>query len=179
MSMEEALYKFHHPEIFNEKFWYFQISAQNIYCGYSLEPARRGGSNEYQQSIFLSRVRRVPTIYVLSRNKKNNVYPCKPQFYYIKVGLNGVKLYRHVFVMRFHQICVKTNGLLRFCISNSLYHHCIFSFVLQHKNWSQLHHFFSFFFIVLLLTWTAWYDIVRVSFTVKHTCFFLSINRFY
>ena len=22
----------------------------------------------------------------LSRNKKNNVYPCKPQFYYIKVG---------------------------------------------------------------------------------------------
>ena len=25
-------------------------------------------------------------IYVLSRNKKNNVYPCKPQFYCIKVG---------------------------------------------------------------------------------------------
>ena len=35
----------------------------------------------------------------LSRNKKNNVYPCKPQFYYIKVGLRGSKLYRHVFVM--------------------------------------------------------------------------------
>ena len=35
----------------------------------------------------------------LSRNKKNNVYPCKPQFYYIKVGLKGVKIYRHVFVM--------------------------------------------------------------------------------
>ena len=42
---------------------------------------------------------RVPTIYVLSRNKKNNVFPCKPQFYYIKVGLRGSKLYRHVFVM--------------------------------------------------------------------------------
>ena len=26
----------------------------------------------------------------LSRNKKNNVYPCKPQFYYIKVGFKGV-----------------------------------------------------------------------------------------
>ena len=25
----------------------------------------------------------------LSRNKKNNVYPCKPQFYYIKVRLRG------------------------------------------------------------------------------------------
>ena len=35
---------------------------------------------------------RVPTIYVLSRNKKNNVYPCKPQFYYIKVGFKGVKI---------------------------------------------------------------------------------------
>ena len=58
----------------------FQISAQNIDCGYSLEPPRRGGSNEYPQSMFLS------------RNKKNNVYPCKPQFYYIKVGLKGVKI---------------------------------------------------------------------------------------
>ena len=58
----------------------FHISAQNIDCGYSLEPPSRGGSNEYPQSMFLS------------RNKKNNVYPCKPQFYYIKVGLKGVKI---------------------------------------------------------------------------------------
>ena len=35
----------------------------------------------------------------LSKNKKNNVYPCKPQFYYIKVGLRGSKLYRQVFGM--------------------------------------------------------------------------------
>ena len=27
-----------------------------------------------------------------SRNKKNNVYPCKPHFYYIKVGFKGVKI---------------------------------------------------------------------------------------
>ena len=58
----------------------FQISAQNIDCGYSLEPPRRGGSNEYPQSMFLS------------RNKKNNVYPCKPQFYYIKLGFKGVEI---------------------------------------------------------------------------------------
>ena len=58
----------------------FHISAQNIDCGYSLEPPRRGGSNKYPQSMFLS------------RNKKNNVYPCKPQFYYIKVGFKGVKV---------------------------------------------------------------------------------------
>ena len=66
----------------------FHISAQNINCGYPLEPPRRGGSNEYPQSMFLSR-----------KKKKNNVYPCKPQFYYIKVGFKGSKLYRHVFVM--------------------------------------------------------------------------------
>ena len=53
----------------------FHTSAQNIDCGHSLEPPRRGGSNEYPQSIFLS------------RNKKINEYPCKPQFYYIKRGL--------------------------------------------------------------------------------------------
>ena len=40
------------------------ISAQNINCGYSLEPPSRGGSNEY------------PQIMVLSKNKKNHVYPC-------------------------------------------------------------------------------------------------------
>ena len=40
----------------------FHISTQNIDYGYSLEPPRRGGSNEYPQSMYLS------------RNKKNNVY---------------------------------------------------------------------------------------------------------
>ena len=33
----------------------FLIAAQNIDCWYSLEPPRRGGSNEYPQSMFLSR----------------------------------------------------------------------------------------------------------------------------
>ena len=58
----------------------FHISAQNIDCGYSLEPPRRGGSNEYLHSM------------LLSSNKKYNVYPWKPQFYYIKVGFKGVKI---------------------------------------------------------------------------------------
>ena len=47
----------------------FHIYVQNIDCWYSLEPPRRGGSYEYPQSM------------ILGRNKKNNVYPCKPQFY--------------------------------------------------------------------------------------------------
>ena len=58
----------------------FHISAQNIDCGCMLEPPHRGGSNEYPQSMFLS------------RNKIINVYPCKPQFYHIKVGFKGVKI---------------------------------------------------------------------------------------
>ena len=33
----------------------FHISVQNIDCGYSSEPPRRGGSNEYPQSMFSSR----------------------------------------------------------------------------------------------------------------------------
>ena len=30
----------------------FHISAQNIDCGYSIEPPRRGGSNEYHNLCF-------------------------------------------------------------------------------------------------------------------------------
>ena len=37
----------------------FYISAQNIDCGYLLEPPRRGGSNEYPQSRFLSRNKKI------------------------------------------------------------------------------------------------------------------------
>ena len=33
-------------------FFFFFISAQKLYCGYSLEPLRRGGSNGYPQSMF-------------------------------------------------------------------------------------------------------------------------------
>ena len=56
--------KFHHQKTENfqlKNLDIFHISAQNIDCWYSLEPPHR-----------------VPTIYVLNKNKKNNVYPCKP-----------------------------------------------------------------------------------------------------
>ena len=64
---------------------FFKISAQNIDCGYSLELPRRGASNEYPQSMFWN------------GKKKNNVNPCKPQFYYIKVGFNGGQNYIGMF----------------------------------------------------------------------------------
>ena len=37
----------------------FHISVQNIDCGYSLEPPRRGGSNEYPQSMILVEIRKI------------------------------------------------------------------------------------------------------------------------
>ena len=72
-------------ENFQIKHSKFHISAQNIDCGYSLEPPRRGGSNAYPLSVFLS------------RNKKNNLYPFKPQFYYIKVGFKRGQNYIGMF----------------------------------------------------------------------------------
>ena len=78
----QIYWKFHHQKLnFSGKnSEIFHIATQNIDCGYLLEPRWRGGSNEYQQFMFWS------------RNKKNNVYPCKLQFYYIKVGFKGVKI---------------------------------------------------------------------------------------
>ena len=46
----------------------FLIFDQNIDCGYTLEPPRRGGSNEYPQSMFWS------------KNKKNRYTPAYPSF---------------------------------------------------------------------------------------------------
>ena len=42
----------------------FLISAQNIDCGYSLEPPRQGGSNEYPQSMFFSRNKKNIRIFI-------------------------------------------------------------------------------------------------------------------
>ena len=46
----------------------FLIFAQNIDCGYTLEPHRRGSSNEYPQSMFWS------------KNKKNRYTHAYPSF---------------------------------------------------------------------------------------------------
>ena len=80
----QIYWKFHlqkNPENFHIKYTdIFHISAQNIDCGYSLEPLQWGSSNKYPQSMFLN------------RNKKNSVCPCKPPFYNTKVGCKEVKI---------------------------------------------------------------------------------------
>ena len=64
----------------------FLISALNIDCGYSLEPPHRGGSNEYAQSMFLS------------RNMKNIITLLSKKFRFLVVKFS-VYLNRHVFVL--------------------------------------------------------------------------------
>ena len=97
----------------------YHISAENIDCGYSLEPPRRGeasthspcfreyslepvrqgNSNEYPQSMFSS------------RNKTNNVYPCK------KVGLKGVKIIQLCFRDWFFCVCASVVSYVTFILS--------------------------------------------------------------
>ena len=67
----------------------FLISAQNIDCGYSLEPPRRGGSNEYPQSMFWTEIRK----------KYQNFLSENIHFWVIKFS---VCLNRHVFVMHIY-----------------------------------------------------------------------------
>ena len=60
-----------------------------------LELPGQGSSNEYPQSVFLAEIRKV--------------YPCKPQFYCIKVGFKGVKLIWTCFC---EGLCVKRHLFL-------------------------------------------------------------------
>ena len=90
----------------------FHFSAQNIDCGYLLEPLSWGGSVEFPQSMFLS------------RNKNNNVYPCKAQLFNIKVGFKGVKfIYGHVFVIPWYLFTARPTrygpGFTRFATKTS------------------------------------------------------------
>ena len=63
----------------------FHISAQNIDCGYSLEPPRRGGSNEYQQFNFWAEIGKLMYTHV------------NPKYYCIKVGFKAVKIIKACF----------------------------------------------------------------------------------
>ena len=59
----------------------FHISAQNIDCGYSLEPPWRGGSGVYPQSMFLIR----------NKNKKSAESDVAPAW---------IKSYKFLFVLK-------------------------------------------------------------------------------
>ena len=56
----------------------FLVFSQNIDCGYTLEQSRRGGYNEYPQSMFWS------------KNKKNRYTPAFPALLYKSGGQGGI-----------------------------------------------------------------------------------------
>ena len=62
----------------------FIVFAQNIDCGYTIEPPRRGGSNKYQQSMFWI------------ENKKSRYTLATPAFLY-KSGVKGVTHFTEMF----------------------------------------------------------------------------------
>ena len=64
----------------DEKYWYFSYFCSKHRLWVLVRTTYWGSSNEYPQSMFLS------------RNKKNNVYPCKPQFYYIELYKNVIMM---------------------------------------------------------------------------------------
>ena len=75
---------FKNENFHRKKFDIFLISAQNIDCGYTLEPPRRGGSNEYPLSMFWS------------KNKKNSIPLHTPVLLY-ESGVQGGIHYTDMF----------------------------------------------------------------------------------
>ena len=76
----------------DKKFWYFSYFCSKHRLWVLVKTAY-----EYPQSMFLS------------RNNKNNVFPCKPQFYHIKVGFKGVKIIQVCFRDEWWETNDKTN----------------------------------------------------------------------
>ena len=68
MRYREILKVVKNENFHQKKLDIFLIFAQNIDCGYTLEPPCRGGSNKYPQSLFWS------------KNKKNRYTPKDPSF---------------------------------------------------------------------------------------------------
>ena len=77
--------------------------------------------------IFAQNIASVPTISVLEQKGEQNVYPCKPQFYYIKVGCKGVYITMtcypdvHVDLLSLWSMVLPPPPPLN-CLSNSLPH---------------------------------------------------------
>ena len=105
MSVQDtALLQLCKNDNFQMKF--FDIFAQNIDCGYMLEPPQRGGSNEYPQSMFWS------------KNKKY-VYPSKPHIFYMSLsmrkGTSWSKYSKFVFSQKRKETIIKSSFRCFYC----------------------------------------------------------------
>ena len=53
--------RFHHENMF---IYNFLFPLKNIECGHSLEPPRRGGSNDYPQSTFWAEIWKISEFFI-------------------------------------------------------------------------------------------------------------------
>ena len=104
--------------VFTGVYIIFLILLNNIDCGYSLEPPRRGGSNEYTQSTFWAEIWKISGF-------------CLNIFEFLEVK-SSIYLNRHVFVMS------TTNYILR--------RDCACAGVAPKRNMFFFFFFFRFFF---------------------------------
>ena len=74
----------------------FLISAQSTDCGYLLELPRRGGSNEYPQSMFWAEIWKIS------------------EFFYLKIFIFGGKIFSI-----FKQACFR-NGVSLWCFTDEV-----------------------------------------------------------
>ena len=86
-----------------KKIYFFLIFVQNIDRGYTLEPFQRGGSNEYPQSMFWSKIRIIGI-------------PLHTQVLLYKSGFKGYTLHGHVFLMEVDRGQVLLVSCVKYCV---------------------------------------------------------------
>ena len=122
----------------------FLISAQNIDCGYSLEPPRRGGSNEYQQSMFWADIWKISGFFIW----KFSVF----------LGWNfAIYLNRHVLVM-FTISMLRGSFCLEYLRTGSR----------QHCKYTYIYILFYYYFCFLLFSLKIVNIILKHSFVQKN-----------
>ena len=71
---------------------FFLLLLQNIDCGYSLEPSRRGGSNVYPQSMFRAKIRKKKYLsdeIFIFYNEKKSLYIAWASFRNVNKDVTG------------------------------------------------------------------------------------------
>ena len=111
----------------------FLISAQNIDCGYSLEPPRRGDSHEYPQSMFWAEIWKISEFFL-------------PENFQFLVMTFSIYLNRRVFVMdsrdnisyKVHVRLAKTQISKIFAVRNCRYVGCMASHIAPCEDSDQV-----------------------------------------
>ena len=104
-------------------YFFFLFLFENIHCGYSLEPPRRGSSNEYPQSMFWAEIWKISEFFIWK--------------FSVSGGKISIYLNRRIFVMIWFSpfycllmwlkiiVCVLTHSTLRKIFSSCRFEICV------------------------------------------------------